>query len=182
MYKLIFILPFFVQLSAFASDYPPNYVIESQCVQQRQVRVCANNQNYGHPYLYVEYLGQSSFSNVFVKLNGKQGNFKLNFNPYASASSIAINALRNVRRCYKMRPSTVISPGEYQACPGVYTQDEGLVWYSEAPSAAEQTLFYFARQANGTSNDWDLELAFSDDHGHWDSNYGANYKFRFNRR
>ena len=156
--------------SSFASDYPPGYVIESSCQQQQHVKVCAINQHNGQPQLWVEYHGPG---NMWVSLNGRQGFF-----PLRGAATV-LNNYQNVHKCWVLRNGERPLTGEYPVCPANFGQDlppfaQNLIWFTESPKKEEAYLF---QNAQGLT--WEVELAFENQYGQWDSQFGQNYRFTF---
>ena len=66
-------------------------------------------------------------------------------------------------------------------CPLPAQPGGGTTWYSLPAPDAERALFFYARDSFGGANNWDVEVAFVADDGSWDSLFGANYRFTFNR-
>lgn len=165
-----------------ASDYPPGYVISSQCQEDDKVKVCAQNQQYGQPHLTVEY--KASFAgklSAHIKLNGRFGFFSL------VGNSITLNNYQNVHRCLVVKAGEVFErTHQYPPCPeefsaGVSTYSQRLVWYSQVPLTTHAELFFYARNGHA-ANDWDVEVAFVNERGEWDSKNGENYRFTFKAR
>lgn len=181
---LLLLTPAVMAPQAQASFYPPDYVIQSSCQTQGPVEVCAINQQYGHhPRLSVVYRGELMAAHwghisAQVKLNGRQGHFKMSNQNYAE------HLLLNDPRSYLCRtvdssnpPSEDDQQGQYPWC--TYTRAPGgggLVWEVEPAPANESEIFFFARNQFGQANAWDLEVSFESDSGEADR---SAYVFRF---
>jgi hypothetical protein len=171
---------------AFASFYPPGYVVENKCHTVGTVEVCALNQHYNsYPRLTVRYTGtllQESWGRIsaFVKLNGRSGLYRMkNFdfaetvrpgepNPYLCITRDTLNPTVEL-------PSGQFGWCNYTAAPG----GGGLTWEVKEIPENETQLYFFARDEFGRANAWDVEVAFVTDSGVWDSLNGDNYRFRF---
>jgi hypothetical protein len=181
---LLLLTPGFLASHAQASFYPPDYVIQSSCQTQGPVEVCAINQQYGqHPRLSFVYRGELMAAHwgqisAQVKLNGRQGLFKMTNQNYAE--HLMLNDPRSYL-CWTFDsnnpPAEGDRPGQYPWCatssaPG----GGGLVWEVEPAPAQESEIFFFARNQFGRANAWDLEVSFESDSGEADR---RSYVFRF---
>ena len=169
---------------AHASFYPPDYVIQSSCQTQGPVEVCAINQQYGqHPRVSVVYRGELMAAHwghisAQVKLNGRQGQFKMANQNYAE--HLMLNDPRSYL-CWTMDsnnpPPEGERPGQYPWCTYSSTPGGGgLVWEIEPAPAKESEIFFFARNQFGQANVWDLEVSFVSDSGESER---SSYIFRF---
>ncbi|HMU40652.1 MAG TPA: hypothetical protein PKE31_16710 [Pseudomonadota bacterium] len=190
--KLLFALPLFGLFSfgipnmAQASFYPPSYVIEQSCKSDGPVEVCALNQHYGMPQIVVRYTGplqatQWGRISAWVKLNGRDGNFRMQNASYQE--SVKLGDPQEEYICSiadSLHPEWKPSPPG-RLCPLPAQPGGGTTWYSVPAPDAERALFFYARDNFGGANNWDLEVAFVSDDGQWDSKFGANYRFTFAR-
>lgn len=141
---------------ATASNYPPNYVVESQCQEQGNVKVCAINQHYGtYPRLSVVYNGQLLATQwgrigARVSFNGRSGLFPMSNANYSE--SVVIGDLTGVSLCVDASSPSVGRP--YPACTG-----QGS-WNFSLPSAADADLLFYARNDRGSANAWDVSVSF----------------------
>jgi len=160
--------------SSQASDYPPGYEIFRHCQVQGPVSVCAINREGGNfPRLEIFYAGEIRPSSVWIRLNGRDGAF-------GGSSFWQIGAPTGIKRCYVRDPARPAPMPGMNFCPEPASISGGsLRWTYTPPTAAESALFFYAYNANGVMNAWDLEVAFSSSLGQWDSLGGANYRFRF---
>jgi hypothetical protein len=162
---------------ASASDYPPDYVVESECKDVGPAVVCALNRRHGiWPRLSITYKGGLMASqwgriSAYVELNGRSGTFSMTNANFSE--SVTLGGPRNVTRCVPADSASVGRP--YPACavnsPNHYNYD--------LPLQAESDLFFFARNNQGMANAWDVELAFVAQDGSWDSAGNGNYRVRF---
>lgn len=162
--------------AAMASDYPPDYVIDSECKDVGPARVCSLNRRYGSfPRLSITYKGDLLASqwdrvSVYVTLNGRSGLYKMRNADFTEI--LTIGGPRNVTRCFE--PSSPMVGKPYPAC-----KVSGASWNYDLAPVLESGLFFYARDARGIANAWDVGLAFVAEDGTWDSNGGANYNVRF---
>ncbi|MCA2960110.1 MAG: hypothetical protein IOD12_07650 [Silvanigrellales bacterium] len=158
-----------------ASNYPPDYVIDSECKVVGPARVCAQNRRYGGwPRFTVSYQGplqatQWGRISVYVSLNGRQGVFPMANSNFVEM--VSVGGLRNVSTCVPAGSPSVGRP--YPACTG------GGSWNYSLPSQAELDVMFYARDQVGQPNAWDMSFAFVAEDGTWDSANGANYSIRF---
>lgn len=179
----------FLTSNAQASFYPPDYVIQKTCQTQGPVEVCAINQQYGHhPRLSLVYRGELMAEHwgrisALVKLNGRQGLYKMTNHNYAEY--LVLNDPRSYL-CWTLdseNPPAGERPGQYPWCR--YSSAPGasnLVWEIEPAPAHESEIFFYARNQFGQANAWDLEVSFESDSGETERN-GSGFKqayiFRF---
>ncbi len=171
---------------AAASFYPPSYVIETACQRSGPVEVCALNQHYGMPQLQVRYTGtlmatQWGRISAYVKLNGRDGTFRMQ--NVSFTESVKLGDPQEEYICSiadSLNPDWKPSPPA-RLCPLPAQPGGGTTWYSTPAPDAERALFFYARDGFGGANNWDVEVAFVADDGTWDSRFGANYRFTFNR-
>ena len=159
--------------AVFASNYPPGYAVERSCQTQGPVEVCAVNQNYGgFPRLEIRYSGYLGAQgvNAWVQLNGREGTFAV------TDGALYLNN-PNAYMCVVGGTMPHYPACEYSAS----TSNGTVVWETKPVAEQEQQLFYYARNENGVGNAWDVSIAFVDGEGRWDSLFGGNYVFRFNR-
>ncbi len=176
--KLAALLLFSFASLAEASDYPPGYAVESRCQTKGPVRVCAINRNYGsYPRLHIQYkgyLGTRQPLSAWISFNGRS-----NVYPFPTPrDTLTLNEPVPYRCWVGGLPDGQVGP--YGPCARPHSQPVGsLVWEIVPIAAKERDLFYYARNEWGRANAWDIELAFVDQNGRWDSIYGENYVFRF---
>jgi len=155
-----------------ASNYPPNYVLDSQCQEQGNVKVCAINQHYGsYPRISVVYNGQLLATQwgrigARVSFNGRSGLFPMSNANYAE--SVVIGDLAGVTQCVDASSPSVGRP--YPACTG-----QGS-WNFMLPSSAEADLLFYARNDRGAANAWDVSVTFEAQDGSRDTRTST---FRF---
>jgi len=174
-----------------ASFYPPDYVIQKTCQTKGPVEVCAINQQYGnHPRVSLVYRGELMAQHwgrisAEVKLNGRQGLFKMTNQNYAE--HLVLNDPQSYL-CWvydSSNPPEGDRPGQYPWCR--YTSalgGGGIVWEIEPAPANENEIFFFARNQFGQANAWDFEVSFEPDSSEseriWDgSGLRESYFFRF---
>lgn len=136
----------------------PDEILKEECQDDGPVEVVALNRFRGSPGLLVHYAGslsaQGGTISTYVRLNGRDGHFPMTH--LEGGWYVALNRPREAGL-------ETVPPYGYR-----YVQ----------PPAAEQDLFFYARD-QGRANAWDVEVAFCSAEGHWDSRYGANYRFRY---
>lgn len=149
------------QTSQLASNYPPDYSWNSTCAYNEILEVC-RSENGVSSFMKIYYKGNlmnSTNLRAFVKLNGREGFFG------------SFTAAMDGRR-----PLT-LSNASYNCRPQY--DEHGVVSYNcEKPTDEMKGLFFFAKDQIGRFNAWDVEIAIVDQDNKWDSNLGANYKFR----
>jgi hypothetical protein len=164
------------------SFYPPGYVVSSECRSDGPVEICALNRGTGPiPQLRIRYDGALLASqwgriSAWVRLNGRDGIFRMENRAYAEW--LVLGAPRDVKLC-TVPDSTGTNPPspQYPICDDREPVPGGSVTWSSKPApAAEQSLFFYARNEWGGANDWDVEVAFVSDDGQWDSRLGGNYR------
>lgn len=159
-----------------ASDYPPGYSVESSCQSQGPLEVCTNNHHYGNfPRITLHYRGYLTApkKSAWIKFNGKEGAFA-----FQTQDTLSINNPVSYRCWAGGIPD--FYQGPYGAC--LYHNPpapEGLVWEINPIPADETDLLFYARNDNGMANAWDIEIAIFDEQSNWDSQFGNNYRFRF---
>lgn len=170
--------------TAQASWYPPDYVVESECKQDAGVKVCMFNHRVAtKPYLRIEYTGQLQPAfwgrlSVYVRINGRDATFPLTNANYTDY--VQINHYRNIRLCYHNTTMTPTTP-QFEFCPNASPEGPMVLdYYKEMPPQTELDLVGNPYD-EGNRNGWNVELAFVSQDGQWDSRYGSNYRFRFNR-
>lgn len=172
---------------ASASNYPPDYVISTDCQRNGPVEVCVLNREYGgYPRLQITYEGElmpSSWGRIaaFVKLNGRNGLFGMTNRNYQER--VLLGSV-STHMCFVRDSNTPEAPPpreDFGFCLGLGVPGGGgLRWeVYEGPKAEEQNLFYYTRDQYGRANAWDIEISFVDQQGRWDSHSGQNYRFRF---
>lgn len=139
------------------SGYPSNYPIFSDVRAAEKVAVTRSLQSDGGIGLWIEYGGHlrgSSGLKVYVKVNYLDGSRDLLVPLDSDTGSAA-----------RFRLSSRCLVGEYGGCA------------RQAPDSMKHLLYW----AVGTRrlNALDMELAFTNDQGEWDSKYGANYRVQF---
>ena len=161
-----------LSLPSWASNYPPDYPLSSDCQSDGEVEVC---RSIGSDWvaMKVYYRGpltqpglQSGLS-VWAKLNGHDGFF--NMEVYPGSASI-----------HPLAKATMSQSG-YDCSLLPRTSS---VWNCKQPTPAMQHLLFWAKPEHGTlnANAWDVEIAINLNGTEiWDNNGGAgkNYRFRF---
>ena len=107
---------------------------------------------------------KASSMTAWIRLNGKEGFFEMKREQQLSFTRFNLE----------------LSNMEFD-CEPARTRGSSC----EEATRAMQSLFFWAKREdssspNGKLNAWDLELAFMTPDGAWDSNYGANFRLRFN--
>ena len=173
-----------LSVRAEASNYPPGYVVERTCQAQGPVDVCAVNHHYGnYPRINIYYkgylLGAEGGINAWIQFNGRSGFYPLDL----VKSDLYYRLLLNEPLAYFCWVGGVPDwyQGPYVGCRyPTHSEPEGsLVWEVNPIPQSETDLFFYARNQHGLANAWDIELAFVDSEGRWDSNSSQNFKFRF---
>ena len=193
-----FLTSLFLFAAVAFAEQPPNHVIERQCLQVDHIEICALNRLVGSvPRLQINYKNthlKGSQITAWISLNGRSDLYPLSI-PLTGFSNeptyaATIGDVRNVMMCYHGAENEAVdfipaSLSGYLRCP--YANDEypimpagkGYVgWWADTPKKEELDLFFFAYD-HGDANAWDVQVAFKDDKGNWDSRYGKNYQFRF---
>ncbi|KAJ3118429.1 hypothetical protein HDU96_001596 [Phlyctochytrium bullatum] len=177
------------------SNYPPGYVVSTDCRTEGPVRVCALNKSYGIPRLTVTYSNtgylwaQGSPLSAWVSINSQSdtfGNFTADSiygQPTPTSATYVIGALRNVQMCYHgtTAENSTYTPAYssgYPRCPvnEIYPLIDGPVdggyvgWYYDPAPEKEKKL----TDQTGT---WNIQVAVVNGKGNWDSKYGQNYRF-----
>jgi len=146
--------------SAFASMYPPDYASSPTCQNQGPIRVCVQYGFYRQTNLMVRYEGFLNFPyRVYVRVNGRDTIRYLDRDEFGS---------------------TVLKLKQpYVKCEA--NRNTGATGQFDCIEADQETkdLFYYAINDRGMRNALDVEVAFTNVAGEWDSNYGQNYKFHF---
>lgn len=171
---------------ASASNYPPDYPVcsSSDTLHTGPFELIRNTTNpWGHhAKLTIAYRGylRSFFPddqiNFYVKLNGNDAFVDASAGSNDDAYVLFTAGPRDCAMCI-----------DYQAPPGSacaqYIAGGGSSgsWLCNAETPTEQNLFYWAFNNNGQQNAWDIEVA-AEANGWWDSNYGYNYRARFEPR
>lgn len=169
---LLFLSVFFtlnINLSV-ASMYPPDYVFGTDCKITGPVKVCRIQtlSGWNLRIIYFGYLMETTYLpiNIFVKINGKEGDFVLNKDKFAQYIEIGTSK----RNC---KYNNYNNSENGSSIPNA----EGM-WTCQLPGHDEQNLFFWAINQYGGVNDWDVEIAFYQA-GRWDSNLGKNFTFNF---
>lgn len=163
-----------------ASNYPPGYAVERSCQTKGPVEVCAVNQHYGqYPRLNIYYKGvltennSSGKLNAWIQMNGRRGFYPFSDNTLLISEPVAYFCwVGGVPEGHE---------GPYAGCLyPTHTEPAGsIVWELNPIPQDELDLFFYARNQYGIGNAWDVELAFVNEAGQWDSNWSQNYRFRF---
>ncbi|KAI8894359.1 hypothetical protein BC833DRAFT_605173 [Globomyces pollinis-pini] len=175
------------------SNYPPDYVAIQNCKDVGPVTACAWNKGYNHPRLYIKYKDSGSLwpkaspLSAYVKVNGKDITTKhftgssQNAGDAINYAYYAVGAPANVHMCYHATKTDApdFTMYGFPRCP--VTEQFPL---QEGPSPGYVGWFYapgFANEkaliTNAGNYDWNVEIAFVNDKGDWDSLYGQNYRF-----
>ncbi|KAJ3347187.1 hypothetical protein HDU91_006836 [Kappamyces sp. JEL0680] len=167
---------------AMASNYPPDYPVSTSCQSQGPVQ---NNPRLGVTYDHSGYLyPEGSPLSAWVQINGQSGQVFGSFVGNPTSSYYTIGSLRDVRMCYhptKADNATTTGPySGYPRCPvnDVFPLLDGAVdqgYYGWGYTPAPENEASFIRSA-GTGR-WSVQVAIVNAAGHWDSLYGANYRF-----
>ncbi|KAJ3100852.1 hypothetical protein HDU97_001906 [Phlyctochytrium planicorne] len=178
------------------SNYPPDYVVFTDCKSDGPVTVCSLNKDYNYPRLKVTYSktgylwAQGSPLSAWVSLNGVSdtfGNFTADKQYYPvediPSASYIVGSARDVQYCYHPTVgdnSTYPEEGQFRRCPvtaaypllpGGPTQGE-LSWFANPPTQKDLNLI---TPAKGKA--WNVQVAIVNGKGNWDSKYSQNYRF-----
>jgi hypothetical protein len=190
---------FLTLIASTLARYPPDYVVGRTCQRQGEVEVCLINKGVINPRIEVKYYDNGylwdklSPISVWVASNDNNGQrfgkmAAIESNGQIVGATYTLNKLNNVFRCYQATTNDppTYAPGGIARCPfrpprfalidgpannGAYT------WYFE--NAPENEKSFVESLGFGR---WDLQLAFVNDRGDWDSLHGANYKFQLIKR
>lgn len=194
LFRAVLFVAISASTSLFASDFPPDYVVKSDCKTIKHVTVCAVNRSEGQfPRVTVEYKKgvldpATDDLLVFLKLNGKEGLFPMksswiykNGKKDYAVSNGFVGAPKNVKKCAD--PDSVTGKNlhpDLPLCPDKKpTRGGNIRWYFEQPAQAELDVLFYARDSVGRANAWDVEVAFVNKQKKWDSQSNQNYAFRF---
>ncbi|KAI8901411.1 hypothetical protein BC833DRAFT_562536 [Globomyces pollinis-pini] len=198
---MIFSIPSILALFAIAQaspvdniDLSPNTIYTESCQNAGGIKVCAQNKEKGVKKLSISYpkdgslWAKASPISAWVKLNGIDVTTP-NFYGASDSRGGAVNYayytlgnIKNLQLCY--RATTKDDPTYtyqwYSRCPVTPKfpllegpKEGGKVdWYYDGQF--EENLFYAA----GVTA-WNVEIAFKNEKGDWDSVFGKNYKFVF---
>jgi hypothetical protein len=180
-----------------ASFYPPDYVVMRQCVENGPVQVCALNKNANNPRLEITYSKsgtlwkEASPLDVFVQFEGQEGK---RFGPLVAVTDkdqkaigarFVLNQYDDVKVCYRATvqdtpdytfpslprcPTTSLFP----LLPGGPGNGSVQWFYNPAPADEDRMI------SRAGSGPWKVQVSFVNQHGHWDSLFGKNYRFEMN--
>jgi hypothetical protein len=163
--KLALFFSVFLSIAAQASNYPGDYSYKHAEAADGPVRVVRAIQPGGwQTVLDVDYMGRLVASpglKVYVRVNYQNG---------AREAVFPLHAY-NGRGYYR---------AETRITGGCLTGELGGC--REHGSAEMRELLLWAQRADGTLYALDVEFAFFDDAGNWDSKDGANYRVRFGQQ
>lgn len=140
------------------SNYPPDYAWERSCHESAEFRVCQRTNGGDRAELAIEYKGMlvgTGKMSAYVKLNGRSGVF-----------------LMDIRGA---KPRLLLANGPLDC----HMSQSSNSWNCRLPEQNMLDMFYYATFNYNRFNAWDVEIAIVNEHGQWDSRFGANYKFRF---
>lgn len=148
-----------------------------KCAKTFPFQVCRGKQLSGKYVLDVQYFGKlypeakslKGSLSVYVKLNGKDGNFEMALDP-SGDKYIELGAFRSSEPAAE----TLLTNGK-RCKPKYYNNFD-----CQEPSKEEQDVMFWAVNDSGQVNAWDIEVAVKNQNGEWDSNNQANFKFRIN--
>jgi hypothetical protein len=119
--------------------------------------------------------------NIYISLNGNDAFLGASSGSYDDAYVTIDSGPRNCVWC-SLDGYGEPWVGNPAGCDGVeYPQNSGGVWSCEEPTPVEDHLFFWAFSPWGQQNHWDIQLA-AEANGQWDSNWGANFFARMERR
>lgn len=170
-----------------ASNYPPDYPICSssdsvttgpfELIRQTTNPYAAHHANLTAAYRgYLRAWFPDDQIHIYINLNGNDA--VLNASQGANNDAyVFLNA--GINSCYMCIG--------YQSTPGSecqqYIANGGTdgSWLCKQPTATEDHVFFWAYNSSGTQNAWDIQVA-AEAGGYWDSNYGQNFRARFEPR
>jgi hypothetical protein len=183
--------------AALASNYPPDYVVMRSCLSQGSVQVCALNKGANNPRIEVNYYdtgllwSKASPITLWASMNGKHGQLFGNLTAIERdgkpiGAQYTINKLKNVKFCYQatIQDEPEYAPGGFARCPVTIqyplitdrnATQGNLGWFFE-PSLENEFKFISSAESFGG---WEVQVAFVNAKGDWDSRLGRNYNFYF---
>ncbi|PRP93534.1 hypothetical protein [Enhygromyxa salina] len=169
-------------LRASASNYPPDYDVcgpDEYAYAGPFELILDTVDMKDHAQLTVAYDGYlrdlyaDEDINIYISLNGHDAFIGASAGVNDDAYIFLDSGPRNCVWCatnYSGNPS---------ACDGFEPQyDSSGGWVCQAPSSLEEHMFFWAFDAWGDRNAWDIYVA-AEANGAWDSNWGNNYYARF---
>ncbi|QSQ13020.1 hypothetical protein [Myxococcus landrumensis] len=180
-----FALSLLLPLSAArASDYPPDYpicsVYDSATTGPFEVIRHTRRLPGRLATLTVAYRGflrglyPDTDISLYIQLNGRQQLIQARAGTNNDAYVFLDAGPRSCGKCMRYM-NTPLCNAHFEA-----GGQEG-VWVCAQPTPVESDLFFYAFDANGNQNAWDISLAATA-HGQWDSNLGSNYFARLPAR
>jgi hypothetical protein len=163
----------------------PSRILDKECHKVEGVMsVCAVNRGgQSLPQLDISYSGYLTAAEyrsvvVWVSLNGETGFFHLR--PDSVDSDV-----RRVLGLPVQEFECVVGQEQpdYPRCPDGTPGSRGDVrWVFDPAPEEELVLFRRVKDEEGAPKAWSLEFAFVSENGrHWDSMYGKNYRFHFEK-
>ncbi|KAI8894360.1 hypothetical protein BC833DRAFT_652159 [Globomyces pollinis-pini] len=200
---MLFILPILLSLVALVKatpmekdiDISPDHVETQTCDVIGPVTACIWNKNVANTRLYLAYdntgalWAKGSPISAYVKINQEfivTKNFIGSTNQTIADNTYAfyvVGAFSDVQRCYHPTTHDPVdySPDGFSRCSvnDLFPLIDGpakagiISWfYTPAPNAEKELI------AQAGKKDWNVELAFFNDKGDWDSIGGSNYQIK----
>lgn len=163
----------------------PSRILDKECQKVPGVMtVCALNRGgQSLPQLDISYSGYLTAAEyksvvVWVSVNGERGFFHLRSMPDSLTQRHILG-----RPVQEFECVVGLEGAEFPRCPAGTSGTPGEVrWFFEPAPDEEQVLFRSVKDEEGLPTAWSLEFAFVSENGrHWDSRYGRNYKFLFEK-
>jgi hypothetical protein len=192
VYKMLFL----TLIAATLARYPPDYEVGRKCQRQEEVEVCVINKGANNPRIEVNYYengylwDQISPISVWVASNDNNGQIfgkmsAIESNGQIIGAKYTLNKYKNVSYCYQatVNDAPTYAPNGIARCPvspprfallDRPAQQGSATWYFEQAPANENSFV----EALGYGR-WDLQIAFVNERGNWDSRHGANHRFQF---
>lgn len=188
--RFLILAVLFYSNTSLASDYPPGYVVQTECQKNGPFKVCALNRTQGqYPRISIEYQGSLIKTLVrkditIVLLSQRSGRLlkiPLHYN-YAGPSLEMVIADPSPRHCLTRpygTPAEQVLSSSNSGLPycaykvSVKPGAEVTAW--EVRTIAQEEIDFvkdvFSHELGN------LELSAVDEFGNWDSKYGSNYLF-----
>ncbi|NVB42452.1 hypothetical protein G6O69_31805 [Pseudenhygromyxa sp. WMMC2535] len=165
-----------------ASNYPPDYDVcsEYDYAYTGPFELILDPVRTGIAKLTVAYRGYlrdyyaDEDINIYISLNGNDAFIGASAGSNDDAYILLNSGPRDCEWC-----PTGGTPWDAPICAEIeIPEGSSGVWHCEDPTDIESHLFYWAYDAYGSRNDWDIQVA-AEAGGYWDSNFGANYSAYF---
>lgn len=176
-------LSFFLLVFSFdakSSMYPPDYSFSTECKINGPIKACRIRTISGWMFrvIYFGNLMETTYLpvNMYIKLNGKEGEFVLTKEKFSQFIEIGTSK----RGCVYCGLPTLTEEEQRKCAAEPRVRGETGIWGCDRPSDKEKDLFFWAQDEFGLVNNWDIEVAFHQA-SRWDSDYGKNYLFKFTR-